>query len=116
MQRRNFLTLAPAALGAFAAPAKAQPIASIEFVRLSGRYETLAGVDRQHNLQMTYIYDDLRPKPYSDAPNPRKRMANVSALYLRIKTAEGVEGLYGPIRNGRSCRSTTSAASLSMGP
>jgi len=99
MQRRNFLTLAPAALSAFAAPAKAQPIASIEFIRLSGRYETLAGADRQHNLQMTYIYDDLRPKPYSDAPNPQKRMANVSALYLKIKTAEGVEGLYGPIDN-----------------
>lgn len=98
MQRRNFLTLG-AALPALALTAKPQPVAAVEFVRLHGRRETMAGLDGQHNLQMNHVYDELRPKPYADAANPQKRTANVSALYLKIRTADGLEGIYGPIDN-----------------
>lgn len=98
MQRRSFLTLGAAApvLGLTAKP---QPIAAVEFVRLHGRRETASGVDGQHNLQMNHIYDELRPKPYSDSASPQKRTASLSALYLKIRTVEGLEGVYGPIDN-----------------
>lgn len=74
------------------------PIRKVELVRVEGRRETLAGVDRQHQVQPNHVYDDLRPKPYKDNPNPTRSTSNASALYLRIAGDEpGLYGLYGPI-------------------
>lgn len=72
-------------------------IKELEFVRLQGRYETVNGVDRQHQVQANHVYEELRPKPYRDSANPTKAQANVSALYLKIKSDSGAEGVYGPI-------------------
>jgi L-alanine-DL-glutamate epimerase-like enolase superfamily enzyme len=91
MQRRSFLALM------MAAPAPPLKITAVEFVRLSGRRTALDGVDRQHQVQALHVYSELRPKPYADNPNPQPREVNVSALYLKIRTDKGVEGLYGPI-------------------
>jgi L-alanine-DL-glutamate epimerase-like enolase superfamily enzyme len=54
-------------------------------------------VNRQHQVQPLHIYDEHRPKEYSDSPNPPKGRSKTSATYLRLGTDGGVEGLYGPI-------------------
>ncbi len=64
---------------------------------MEGRRKTLAGVNGQYQVQPIHIYDELRPKPYHDNPNPQEREGTASALYLTIKTRGGAEGMYGPI-------------------
>jgi L-alanine-DL-glutamate epimerase-like enolase superfamily enzyme len=66
-------------------------------IRVAGKREALAGADSQHQVQPIHIYDELRPKPYKENPSPEKRVVNTNALYLSIKTQDGLEGLYGPI-------------------
>lgn len=95
MQRRHFLT-ALSSLPAFAAATPPEKITSISHVNLKGKRQSAPGQDNQHQVQANHIYDELRPKPYRDNPQA-PREANVSALYLTIKTAGGLEGLYGPI-------------------
>lgn len=106
MRRRSFFgaAAAPAFLQS-AAPAQTQPvrsgapekIAAIEMWRVEGRRKTLAGVNGQHQAQPLHIYDEHRPRPYRDAPQPTERETAASALYLSIKTGSGLEGVYGPI-------------------
>src|SRR5581483_1946498 len=55
------------------------------------------GVDRQYQANPLFVYDELRPKPYADSPNPTKRTIPATALYLKIKTDQGLDGVYGPI-------------------
>lgn len=94
MKRRTFLSLSCAAAAAAPRPL---PIAAVEFVRYTGSYETLAGVDGQHQNQPLHLYDQFRPKPYADARAPKPTRATVRAIYLRIRTEGGPDGLYGPI-------------------
>jgi L-rhamnonate dehydratase len=98
ISRRHFLAALPAlpALRAFA-ETKPLKIAAVEIWQVRGHRETLPGVDQQFQVNPLNIYDELRPKPYRDAPNPTAVKAPVSALYLRIKTDADVEGFYGPI-------------------
>jgi L-rhamnonate dehydratase len=42
------------------------------------------------------VYDDLRREPYKDKPSGSKE-TNTSAVYIRIRTSGGIEGLYGPL-------------------
>ncbi len=95
MQRRHFLT-ALSALPAFAAATPAEKITAIGHTRLTGKHATTPGQDNQYQVQANHVYAELRPKPYRDNPQA-PREANVSALYLTMKTAGGLEGLYGPI-------------------
>ena len=95
LPRRSFL----GALGAaplLSAPSKPSPIASLEFTRLTGRREYAAGVDQQYQAQMLHVYDDSRPAPYRDG-TPQTRTGTTSAVYLTIRTEDGLEGVYGPI-------------------
>jgi len=95
LNRRHFLSLLPA-VAAFA-ETKPLKIATVEIWQVRGHRDTLPGVDQQYQVNPLYIYDDLRPAPYRDNPNPTPGKGVVSAYYLKIKTAEGVEGFYGPI-------------------
>ena len=72
-------------------------ISAVELFRVEGRYQTTTGVNGQHQVQPLHVYDDLRPKVYKDSPNPTTTMRGISAIYIRIKTEQGVEGLYGPV-------------------
>lgn len=96
MERRRFLGAlagAPALMGAAVAPSK---IAAVELWRFSGRRTVTPGQDAQFQVQANHIYDALRPKPYKDDPQaPRDGAAR--AIYLNIKTADGLEGWYGPV-------------------
>ncbi|MBI4875562.1 MAG: mandelate racemase [Acidobacteria bacterium] len=102
MRRRTFFALAgaPAVLPHLEAlqsrPSGALKIAAVEFWRLEGRRETVAGVTGQHQVQPLHVYEELRPKVFHEG-TPAPRTVNASALYLKIKTDAGLEGIYGPI-------------------
>jgi L-rhamnonate dehydratase len=94
LTRRHFLgTLASLPALAEIKPLK---IGGIEIWQLRGHHESVRGVDQQYQVNPLHIYDELRPPPYHDSPNPTTVNAPVAALYLKIRTDEG-DGLYGPI-------------------
>ena len=102
MERRSFLgaLAAPAALhaaGQTAAPGNSTKIAAVEIWRVEGHRKALAGVNSQYQVQPLHVYEEYRPKPYYDNPNPVERDVPASAFYLSIKTVGGLEGLYGPV-------------------
>lgn len=98
-RRRFGLSLAAAAASPLSMAAAPSPskISSVEIIRVAGRRQTLAGANSQHQVQANHIYEELRPKPYKENPSPEKRTVNASALYLSIRTEDGLEGLYGPV-------------------
>ncbi len=71
-------------------------IEAVELIELHGRYTDEAGINRQQQVNPLDIYDDLRPTPYTDKPSGSKEVLT-TAIYLRIRTAGGIDGLYGPI-------------------
>lgn len=95
LTRRGFMAASAAALAAAAVPKL--KITGVELVQLSGERDTVAGVNRQHQVQMLHIYDELRPKEYADAPQGKPTKGKVSAIYLRLRADSGLESLYGPI-------------------
>jgi len=113
MNRRDLLvgTIAGAAIGAVSnertwaqssAPNQGrtgtapQKIAVVELLELHGHYEAEAGVNQQRQVSPLDIYEDQPALTYKDTPSGTKRV-NTSAIYLRIKTQDGLEGIYGPI-------------------
>ncbi len=106
MRRRSFLgaVAAPAMLNAApqavaqSLPAgKVLKIKAVEIWKVEGRRRALAGVNNQFQVQPLHVYDEFRPKPYRDNPNPQERESAVSAYYLTIRTDGGPDGLYGPV-------------------
>jgi len=73
-----------------------QKIAAVELIELHGHYDTEAGVNGQRQVNPLDIYDDQRPTDYRDSPSGTKTV-QTSTIYLRIRTDDGLEGLYGPI-------------------
>ena len=71
-------------------------IDKVEFLQLEGTRPAERGVNNQHQVNPLHVYDALRPKEYHDG-TASSASAKISALYLRITTAEGIHGLYGPI-------------------
>ncbi|MCX6622000.1 MAG: mandelate racemase [Acidobacteria bacterium] len=95
--RRLFLGgLAAPLLAAFEAPAKLK-IGAVEVLRLEGTRTATTGINQQHQVNPLHVYEELRPKPYRDSGKPGERTVSASALYLKIRTEEGLDGLYGPI-------------------
>src|SRR5258708_1249353 len=78
------------------AESKPLKITAVEIWQFRGHRETVRGADQQYQVNPLHIYDELRPKPYRDTPNPTSTNTPTTALYLKIKTDEA-EGLYGPI-------------------
>src|SRR4051794_7416686 len=81
---------------AAAVPGEVLEIKAVELIELHGRYTEEAGVNGQQQVNPEDVYDSLRPVPYKDQPSGRKEV-RTSAVYLRIRTSSGVEGLYGPV-------------------
>jgi L-rhamnonate dehydratase len=103
--RREFLTDGSAACvtlacgHAFAATATAPAparIETVELIELHGRYTDAAGVNAQQQVNPLDVYDELRPAPYQDKPSGTREV-KYSAVYLKIRTSAGIEGLYGPV-------------------
>ncbi len=96
-----FVTSSPSAFTRLFAQAQtnaAQPltIKAVELMELHGTYNDEAGINHQPQVNPLDIYDLLRPAPYTDHPAGRKDF-KTTAIYLRIRTAAGIDGLYGPI-------------------
>ena len=96
MHRRTLLGLGPF-VALFAQNQKKLKITAVELIRVDGHRDAAVGINNQQQVQPQHIYDDLRPRPYKDAPNPTTAARAISAIYLRIKTDQGIDGLYGPI-------------------
>jgi L-rhamnonate dehydratase len=100
MRRRELLfTAVPALLHAQEKARLNGPatIRAVEMIRVEGRRKTEAGdAKRQHQVNPLHVYGEHRPPEYRERAVPAGE-ARASALYLRIATQEGVEGLYGPI-------------------
>ena len=71
-------------------------IEAVEVLELHGHYAAEAGVNHQPQVNPEDVYDDLRPAPYVDKPGGIREV-KTDAIYLRIRCAGGLEGLYGPI-------------------
>ena len=71
-------------------------IEAVELIELHGRYTDTAGINQQTQVNPLDVYDDLRREPYKDNPSGSKE-TSTSAIYIRIRTSGGIEGLYGPI-------------------
>ncbi len=95
LSRRHFLAALPVA--AALAETKPVKITAVEIWQVKGHRETLRGVDQQFQANPLFVYDELRPAPYRDSPNPTPAKAPVDALYLKIRTDAGLDGFYGPI-------------------
>ena len=75
--RRHFLAALPA-LTAFG-QTKPLEITAVEIWQLHGHRDATRGVDQQYQANPLHIYDELRPKPYSDARQSTSQNAAVSA-------------------------------------
>jgi L-alanine-DL-glutamate epimerase-like enolase superfamily enzyme len=69
-------------------------IASLEVIKVQGRRE-VSDAHQQHQVHPSHIW--RVPAEYREPPQPGTTMREVSALYVRIRTKGGAEGLYGPI-------------------
>ncbi|MCB1021308.1 MAG: mandelate racemase, partial [Acidobacteria bacterium] len=96
MDRRQFLAALSAPAAALA-QGKRLPITDVEIWQLEGSEEGETGVNRQHQVQPAHVYAELRPPVYHEPPEGKRGTIKRTARYLVIKTAQGVEGLYGPV-------------------
>jgi len=114
MNRRNFLSGLTAAGAIAGSTAASGPIAAavrcpadndgrrplkieaVELLELNGHYSEEAAVDHQPQVNPLDVYDALRPAPYRDKPDGTREV-QYEAIYIRIRTSAGLEGLYVPI-------------------
>ena len=74
----------------------AQKISAVDIIELHGSYDVERGVDNQFEVTPLAVYEEYQPPEYADKPGG-KRTVKTTALYLRIRCASGLEGLYGPV-------------------
>lgn len=92
----------PAQTAAGIAPARSQraseqlKIQDLELVQVKGYYEGVPTMDEQPEVTPLAIYDGYQQIDYSDKPGPTKAIP-ISAIYLRIRTDQGLDGFYGPV-------------------
>jgi len=111
LDRRKFLSAtglstlaaiaAPVTPAALASESQPSPIAAlkieaVEVLELHGHYASQSGLDHQAQVNPLDIYDDLRPRVYADHPGSSVE-TETDAIYLRIRVAGGLDGIYGPI-------------------
>ena len=116
MNRRHFLTGltvagaavatgAPSRASAFTAAAQEPPtnrggatlkIDAVDLLELTGHYTRELGVNGQSQVNPLDVYDQFRRPPYKDNPKGTAQ-AKYEAIYVRIRTSAGLEGLYGPV-------------------
>ena len=77
-----------------AAAAADRSISGLEVVRVEGRREVSAA-HQQYQVHPAHVWRP--PSGYAEPAQPRVTTEDVSALYLRVRTKGGAEGLYGPI-------------------
>ena len=101
MNRRSFLLSVslPCTIPLWAQqPESGKPlkIAAVELLELTGHHQVETGVNHQYQVNPLDVYDELRRPVYRDT-TPGAKTVPITEIYLRIRTAGGQEGLYGPI-------------------
>ncbi|MBT9331035.1 enolase C-terminal domain-like protein [Paracidobacterium acidisoli] len=71
-------------------------IDEVELIHLEGHHTVDIGIDDQYQVKGEYIYDDMRPPEYVEHPG-QMRTVPVSSTYVRLRTRQGLDGLFGPI-------------------
>ncbi len=72
-------------------------IDDLEIWRLEGVRRGPVGEFNQYQVQPLHIYDELRPAAPRGSENAPEGDIPTSALYLKLRTNQGLDGLYGPI-------------------
>jgi len=71
-------------------------VEAVEVLRVSGPMDLVPGENRQFQVTPLHIYDARRPAPYKEpAPGTKPVRQTRTQYYLRIRTKNGLEGLYG---------------------
>lgn len=70
-------------------------IAAIEVLKVAGPRTEPSGINRQHQVQPIHLYREHRPAEYRDAEQPANSTYRMTHHYVRIRTRNGLEGLYG---------------------
>src|SRR3982750_3547057 len=97
MNRRHFMGLAGMPLLQLQPrPAKNHRIEAVEIWKFEGSRQVTPGRNVQYQVQPLHIYDEFRPDEYRELPQP-PRTGRTSALYLKVRASDGLEGIYGPI-------------------
>ena len=74
---------------------KSAIIEKVEILKLTGPYERIPGLHRQYQAQPIHLYDNFRPGPYTDPESTEASTGTITHHYLRIRTRDGLDGLYG---------------------
>ncbi len=70
-------------------------IEAVEVLKVTGPMDMQPGVNRQFNDTPAHIYDESRPATYRDNPDPKTVRGPRTHNYVRIRTKNGLIGLYG---------------------
>jgi L-alanine-DL-glutamate epimerase-like enolase superfamily enzyme len=109
MKRRDFLQALGGASAlaflpaftreAFAAAATLDDltISEVDVLKVSGTHELVRGLNRQYQVNPLHLYEERRPKPFTDPVNAKSERLPLSHYYVRIRTKGGVEGIYGAV-------------------
>ena len=71
-------------------------IDEVELLELEGHHMMDTGINNQYQVKGEYIYDDMRPPEYVEHPGQIENLP-VRWSYLRLRTKQGLEGIFGPI-------------------
>ncbi len=72
-------------------------IAAIEIWSYDGRRETIVGATGQRQVNPLDVYDDSLPPLFHESTETSTRLDPINALYVKVRTDQGLEGMYGPI-------------------
>ena len=86
-------------------------IDEVELLELEGHHMMDTGINNQYQDKGEYIYDDMRPPEYVEHPGQIENLP-VRWSYLRLRTKQGLEGIFGPIDWDAPCVTTSVASSL----
>lgn len=82
---------------ALAHDASAARIDAVEIWKFEGREEGLGGSNRQYQMDPGRVHRPPRLDRPADEPAAATSLFGRSAYYLKIRTKQGAEGLYGPV-------------------
>jgi L-alanine-DL-glutamate epimerase-like enolase superfamily enzyme len=71
-------------------------IDEVELIQVEGHHMVDTGIEQQYQVKGEYIYDDIRPPEYIEHPGQMQNVP-VHTSYLRLRTKQGLDGIYGPI-------------------
>lgn len=74
-------------------------IESIAVLKVTGPGNAIPGLNRQWHVNPSHLYPERRPPVYRENPQPSAARGSITHNYVRIRTRNGLEGLYGLVDN-----------------